>query len=49
MMGEGAGGASRKKRKKASEGPSRKPRKGAEPGLSISAAEHRRYLRRTRT
>jgi hypothetical protein len=45
-MGEGAGGASRKKRKK-TELTTRKPRKGAEPGLNITPEENRRYVKKT--
>lgn len=48
-MGEGSGGANRKKRKKTTDLTYKKPRRGAKPGLNITPAEHRRYLRRTRT
>lgn len=53
-MGAGAGGGGRNTKKKTRKGRRReethkKPRKGAEPGLSISPEEHRRYVQATLT
>lgn len=37
----------KKKRKKGEETTSKKPRKGAEPGLNITPEENRRYVKNT--